>query len=131
MKGIALRQHASVEVDSWTTDKFGSLASTILTDTMRSGNPEIDEVLDAEALKIKGFPLRRTVTIRMSSDLAVKSQLQVPRTKTITHETLVTSIREANPDAMMFVVPLTYKRAEQPDAPPTDTKTITFEPSSK
>jgi hypothetical protein len=131
MKGLALRQHARVEIDSWTTEKFGDLHGNVLAETMHTGNPQIDQILEAEAAKIQGFPLRRSVTIRMSSDMAVKSQLQVPRLKTITRETLVTSIREANPDAMLFVVPITYRRADQPDAPRSDTKVLTFEPGSK
>ena len=131
MKGLPLRQHARVEIDSWTTDKYGDLHGNVLAEAMHTGSPDIDQVLDAEAAKIQGFPLRRTVTIRMTSDMTVKSQLQVPRTKTITRETLVTSIREATPDAMLFVVPITYKRADQPDAPRSDTKVLTFEPTSK
>ncbi|HKR65311.1 MAG TPA: hypothetical protein VJZ00_16380 [Thermoanaerobaculia bacterium] len=126
MKGIPLRQHARVEIDAWTTDQFPEQQSAL--DAMRTGNPEIDAVLEAESTKIHGFPLRRTVAIHLTSEVAVKSQLQLPRSKTITRETLVTSIREANPDAMLFVVPVSYKRAEQPDAPRTETKTITFDP---
>lgn len=131
MKGLPLRQRARVEIDSWTTDRFGDLHGNVLAEAMHTGNPEIDQILDAEALKIQGFPLRRTVTIRMSSDMTVKSQLQVPRSKTITRETLVTSIRETPADPMLFVVPVTYKRAEQPDAPRSDTKILTFEPGTK
>lgn len=131
MKGLSLRQHARVEIDSWTTDKFGDLHGNVLAEAMHTGNPQIDQILDAEAAKIQGFPLRRTVTIRMSSDMPVKSQLQVPRSKTITRETLVTSIRETNPDAMLFVVPVSYRRADQPDAPRSDTKILTFEPGTK
>lgn len=130
MKGIPLRQHASIEIDSWTTAKFDS-SDLGLIDAMHTGNPEIDQILEAESVKIKGFPLRRTVTIRMTSELTTKSQLEVPRLKTITHETLVTSIRETNPDAAMFTVPATYKRAEQTDAPRSDTKVLTFEPGSE
>jgi hypothetical protein len=129
MKGIPLRQHARVEVDSWTTDKFGDVQGVL--DALHTGNPDIDQVMEAETSKIHGFPLRRTVTIRMTTDLNVKSQIQVPRSKTITHETLVTSIREAQPDAMLFVVPLTYKRSEQTDAPQSDTKVLTFDPGSE
>jgi hypothetical protein len=130
MKGINLKQHARVEIDSWTTSKFGDVEQGIL-DAMRTGNPQIDEVLDAESSKIHGFPLRRTVTIRMTSDFTTKSKLEVPTSKTITRETLVTSIRETTPDAALFVVPVTYKRAEQPDAPKSDTKVLTFEPGSE
>jgi hypothetical protein len=130
MKGIPLRQHAKIEIDSWTTAKFDAAALGLL-DAMHTGNPEIDQILEAEAIKIHGFPLRRTVTIRMTSEVAVKSQIEVPRSKTITHETLVTSIREATPDAALFVVPATYKRADQPDAPQSDTKVLTFEPGSR
>lgn len=130
MKGLSLRQHARVEIDTWTTNKYADTDQGAL-DTLRTGNPEIDQLLDEEASKIKGFPLRRTVMIRMTSDVAAKSKIEVPRSKTITRETLVTSIRETTPDATMFIVPLTYKRAETPNAPSSDTKTITFEPDSE
>jgi len=130
MKGMPLRQHARIEIDSWTTAKFGDTAQGFL-DAMHTGNPEIDQILDAESAKIHGFPLRRTVAIHVTSEIASKSQLEVPRSKTITHETLVTSIHETQPDAALFVVPATYKRADHPDAPRVDSKTLTFEPGSE
>jgi hypothetical protein len=130
MKGIPLRQNARIEIDSWTTLKFGEAPQGFL-DAMLTGNAEIDQVLNAESAKVHGFPLRRTVTIHVTSEIATKSQLEVPRSKTITNETLVTSIHETSPDATLFVVPATYKRAEHPDAPKVDAKTVTFEPGSE
>ena len=130
MKGLAIRQHATVDIDSWTTDRYPNVNGNVIADTMRTGNADVDAILEADSAKISGFPLHRTVTIHTSSEIPVKSQLQAPRSQTITRETLVTSIREAQPDAMLFVVPVTYKRADQPDAPRSDTKVLTFDPGS-
>jgi hypothetical protein len=130
IQGIPVRQHAQVDIDSWTTDKFENAQATLISEVIQTGNPQIDEILSAESKKITGFPLRRTVAIHMTSDLAVKSELKMPRATSMTRETQVTSIREANPDAMLFVVPITYKRADQPDAPRSDSKVLTFDPGS-
>lgn len=115
MKAMPLSQHVRTEIDTWSTPRFApSSASSFLT-SMRTGNPDIDRLLDVEAMKIKGFPLRQTVTTRTVADLPPrKSELNVPTAKTIIREMWVTSIREVAPDASVFLVPTTYRRADVP-----------------
>lgn len=132
LKTIPLKQHVRTEIDTWATPAFAGAAATMLGSNLRTGNPEIDSVLDVETMKVKGFPLRQIVTTRTVADLPpTKSKLEVPASKTIVREMWVTSIREVNAGPATFVIPATYRRADQPDAPKAATQTLTFEPATK
>ena len=127
LKDIPLKQHIRTEIDSWTTDRFGTIDQGFLSTGFRTGNPDIDQIIAAETA-VEGFPLRQVVTIRTSYDLPIKSNLKTPTTRTITRETWVTKIGETQAQASMFVIPATYKPAAQPAAPDTTTQVLTFDP---
>ena len=127
LKDIPLKQHIRTEIDSWTTDRFGTIDQGFLSTGFRTGNPDIDQIIAAETA-VEGFPLRQVVTIRTSYDLPIKSNLKTPTTRTITRETWVTKIGETQALASMFVIPATYKPAAQPAAPDTTTQVLTFDP---
>jgi hypothetical protein len=130
VKGIPLKQHVRTEIDTWATPQFAS-AAVSFNSALRTGNPEIDTVLELETTKLNGFPLRQSVTTRTIADIPPsRSQLQVPTTKTIVREMWVTAIRETPATAAMFTVPATYRRADMPEPPKTATKVLTFEPGS-
>jgi hypothetical protein len=128
LKDIPLKQHIRTEIDSWTTDRFGTIDQSFLSTGFRTGNPDIDQIIKAETSQVEGFPLRQVVTIRTSYDLPIKSNLKTPTTRTITRETWVTKIEETKAQASMFVIPATYKPAAQPAAPDTTTQVLTFDP---
>ncbi len=130
LKDIPLKQHIRTEIDSWTTDRFGTIDQNFLSTGFRTGNPEVDQIIAAETTQVEGFPLRQVVTIRTSYDLPIKSNLKTPTTRTITRETWVTKIGETEASAALFVVPATYRRAEEPAAPEATTKVLTFDPPS-
>jgi hypothetical protein len=132
IKSIPLKQHVRTEIDTWSTPQFAAAAVTALASNLRTGNPEIDAVLDVEVMKVKGFPLRQTVTTRTMADIPpTRSKLEVPAARTIVREMWVTSIREVNVNPATFVIPATYRRADQPEVPKAATQTLTFEPSTK
>ena len=131
IRGMALKQHVRTEIDSWTTTRYPDLHASVLSNAVSTGNPSIDALIEAETTKIAGFPMRQIVKIRVNSDVSVRSKLEVPTTKTITRESWVTSIREVKPSGTAFTVPVTYRRADQPDLPRTAAKILTFEPPSK
>ena len=132
VKTIPLKQHVRTEVDTWATPEFAAAATSSVLSGMRTGNVEIDRMLDVEATQLKGFPLRQTVTTRTAADLPPsRSQLQVPATRTIVREMWVTSIRETAPDATLFVIPPKYRRADAQEAPKAAKETLTFEPPAK
>lgn len=128
-KAMSLKQQVRTEIDLWTTLKFGIVHQSILNTGFKTGNAELDKVIEAETTKVQGFPMRQTVTIRTSYDLPVKSNLNTPTTRTITRETWVTSIRETNADPAIFTFPSTYRRADQPEVPRAAAETLTFEPA--
>ncbi|HEY0160764.1 MAG TPA: hypothetical protein VGF28_25990 [Thermoanaerobaculia bacterium] len=130
LKDIPLKQHIRTEIDSWTTDRFGTIDQNFLSTGFRTGNPEVDQIIAAETSQVEGFPLRQVVTIRTSYDLPIKSNLKTPTTRTITRETWVTKIAETQAASALFVVPATYRRAEEPAAPEATTKVLTFDPPS-
>jgi hypothetical protein len=130
MKTIPLKQHVRTDIDTWTTNRFVGTA-TFLSSAMRTGNPAVDQLLEAENAKITGFPLRQVVTIRTNFELTHKSNLNRPTSRTMTRETWVTSIREVTAEASHFVFPARYRRADQPDVPKATTQTLTFDPPSK
>lgn len=131
VKGIILKQHVRTEIDTWSTPQFAAAAAGSFNSALRTGNPEIDTVLEMETTKVQGFPLRQSVTTRTVADIPpTRSQLQVPTTKTIVREMWVTSIRETPATASMFLVPVHYRRADTPETPKSATKVLTFEPGS-
>lgn len=129
VKAIALRQHVKTEIDSWTTERFGAMNQGIFQDTLQTGNPMLDKVIAAETTKVGGFPLRHVVTIRTSYDKPAHSKLDTPSTRIITRETWVTRISETPAKPSMFVIPATYRRADQPEVTPQGPQVLTFEPA--
>ena len=129
MKSIPLKQHVRTEIDTWATPEFPPASPMSFLSALRTGNPEIDKLLDTETTRVSGFPLRQTVTTRAVADLpSGRSQIQVPTARTIVREMWVTSIRETPPDASLFTIPAAYRRADVEEAPKAARETLTFEP---
>jgi hypothetical protein len=132
VKAMPLTQHVQTDVDTWATSDYSAQSGSSFLSTLRTGNPDIDRLLDAEALKLKGFPLRQTVTTRAMADLPpTRSVIKAPAAKTIVREMWVSSIRETKADPSMFLVPASYRRADVPDVPKAATQTLTFDPPTK
>lgn len=132
MKALPLTQSVTTEIDTWSTMQFGEIQPSFLAGTMRTGNKEIDRLLDSEASQLKGFPLRQVVTIRTTYEVPKGSKLQRPNSRTITRETWVTSVRELPPDGALFTLPATYRRADaQEVAPSAAAGVLNFEPATK
>src|SRR5437773_869537 len=61
---LPLTQSIHTLIDRWTTMAFGEIAETFLSGgALRTGNPDIDDMVALENAKGKGFPLRQTVRI--------------------------------------------------------------------
>jgi hypothetical protein len=132
MKSIPLKQHVRTEIDTWSTTQFPEVSILSFLSTLRTGNPEIDKLLDVETTQLKGFPLRQTVTTRASADLPPRrSEIKTPTSRTIVREMWVTSIREVPPDPALFTVPAKYRRADAQEAPKAARETLTFDPPAK
>jgi hypothetical protein len=137
MGTIVLRQNVHTTIDKWTTIMFGDVAETFLANSgIKTGNPKLDEIIQIETTKIKGFPLRETMQTvttdarqgEPSSELA--RQGAYSRTRTQTREMLITSIRQGDAAANAFSVPANYRKAESSDEKltPTQVQTLSLEP---
>ena len=129
LKSMPLKQHVQTDIDLWTTSRFASVQHTFANSSIRTGNADLDNLLDAETSKIQGFPLRQLVTIRTNYDLPMKSNLNRPTTRTLTRETWVTAVREVEAQPASFVLPPTYRRADTPEMPRSATQILNFEPA--
>ena len=126
---MPLKQHVRTEIDTWNTLKFGLVHQSFLTGGFKTGNAQLDKIIETEATKVQGFPLRQTVTIKTSYDLPVRSNLNKPTQRTITRETWVSAIRELKTNPAAFVLPANYRRADTPDLPKAAADTLNFEPA--
>jgi hypothetical protein len=129
VRAMSLKQNVKTIIDNWTTAQFGDIVHTAFASSTRTGNAAIDELLDAEMSKVHGFPMRQVVTIHTRIDLPqIQSQLKLPSTRTIVHETSVTAVRELTADPALFNIPAGYRRADTPELPKTATQTLQFDP---
>jgi hypothetical protein len=136
MGTIVLRQNVHTTVDKWTTVMFGDVGETFLANSaIRTGNPKLDEIIQIETTKIKGFPLRETLqTIttdtRNAASAALAREGGYSRTRTQTLEMTITSIRQVEAPPNKFLVPASYHKAESGDdkLAQTQVQTLSMEP---
>lgn len=131
-KHVPLKQHVRTVIDQWVTLKYGT-SNTAVYNSNRTGNAEIDRLIEAETDKVKGFPMRQMITITTTKNLAQKaSELKLPRTRTMVREMVVTRIGETEPAATAFSIPASYRRAEVAEVPKGSNMTVlTMEPTGK
>jgi hypothetical protein len=131
MRSIPITQHVETEIESWTTRQFGDVPQSFLTLGNRTGNTDLDKLLETENSKIGGFPLRQIVTTRTKYDMPARTKLARPNSRTMTRETWVTKIHETKAEPAQFTIPVSYRRADQPLLPRSTTETLTFDSGSK
>jgi hypothetical protein len=112
---LPLTQTVNTTIDKWTTNAFGDVGDTFLAGgALRTGNPELDELMSAENSAIKGFALKQVINVTTINHVAqtTESQLKVNRTVTQTRELLVTSIQPMVASAASFTVPPSFHKAD-------------------
>lgn len=117
---MPLTQKITEEIDKWTTPRFGDVADAFFANgSVKTGNPKLDELIDAETRSIKGFPLRQTVTVRSTSPIAVSGELRqrMSEVRTQQRELLITKIQEQQSDASVFHIPSTFRKLEPGEQP--------------
>lgn len=134
-KNRPLTQTVRTEIDKWTTVRFGDVQS-LDSNTLLTGNEQIDDLILAETTKITGFPLRQTVKIvtinATTGGRPVRSQLKLPSSITLTREMTVTAIRETRADEVLFRVPADYTRTDFAESvPKPQTQVLSFDPPGK
>lgn len=112
---IALKQSVNTIIDKWTTNAFGDLQeSHVESNALRTGNPQLDELIEAELSRISGFPLKQVVTVTTTSPDANRNrnpQIKLNPVRRQVSELIITSIRNAPVDNAYFRVPDDFQRA--------------------
>ena len=130
---IPVKQKIRTVVDKWTTVAFGDVADSFMTATVvRTGNPKLDELIQLEETKIGGFPLRQLVQITTTNmrGSAPGSKLAVSPTRTHRREMTITSIKQAAPRPLDFIIPPAYVKAT-PSQKDSDVTILSMEPAGK
>lgn len=132
-RSLALKQNVRTVIHTWTSPKFGDVGRTAFSNALRTGNAEVDKLVETETTKVHGLPLRQSVTITMTNATGrpIKSNLPLPPTRTITRETHITRIGETTPGAMTFKIPAGYRKSDMPDAPAPPMHVLDMQPTPK
>ncbi len=112
-RSMPLRQSVHTEIDKWTSIEFGDVSDTfIAASSIRTGNQQLDDVMDIETNKIHGFPLKQTVkiTTRNLQGMVPGSKLPLNAVRTQSSELLITTIQRVDPDPKVFVLPVSYRK---------------------
>lgn len=113
---IKLMQRVKEETDKWTTTRFGDVAESFIAGgTVRTGNPELDKVLDAELSGVKGFPLRQKTVITTTNmgPRTGSANLKIPSMRTQTREFQIQTVKEVpNVETATFSVPTTFQKID-------------------
>jgi hypothetical protein len=132
---LALKQKVETIIDKWTTSAFGDINDTFLASgSLHTGNPKLDEIVDAETTRIKGLPLRQVVQVITTSENSRLggSQLKFSPTRRQTTELVVNSVQSKTIAPNAFQVPLTYTKTDtQKRGEDTPVKMLSLEPSGE
>jgi hypothetical protein len=131
---MPLRQAIRTEIDKWTTQAFGDVSELFLANSgVRTGNPEIDKLIDIETTKVKGLPMKQVMRTTLSNlqGSLPGSKLPLSQVRTLTRELIITSIEQAPTDASAFVIPANFKKVdgEPSKAPGTQSTILSFDPT--
>ena len=134
---MPLTQTIHTMIDRWTTMSFGDVAETFLSSgAVKTGNPDLDDLIAAESAKDKGFPLRqiiRTTAVNNRAQ-AVKSELQVSHSVTVTRELVLNTVQPVAKVAdATFAVPAGFHRADpvKDDTQKAPVQMLTMQPSNQ
>jgi hypothetical protein len=134
---IPLTQTVHEILDKWVTQAFGSVAETFLASgSIRTGNPDLDDLITTENTKIKGFALKQTMQVSTTTrraEVAGSKLSDVFRpTRTQIRELTITSIEpKASVPSDLFTVPATYHKPDplRDDTQKAPLQILSFQPS--
>ncbi|HEY8133820.1 MAG TPA: hypothetical protein VII12_18215 [Thermoanaerobaculia bacterium] len=133
---IPLTQTVHEIIDKWVTQAFGEVAETFLASGgVRTGNPDLDDLIITENTKIKGFALKQTISVTTVNDnpQLAGTQLKLNRSLTQTRELTVTAIQPtAKVPADLFTVPATFHKPDplRDDTQKAPLQILSLQPSS-
>lgn len=114
---IPLTQTVHEIIDKWVTQAFGEIGETFLANGgVRTGNPDLDDLIITENTQIKGFALRQTIsvtTVNGNPQVVNAPGFKLNRSLTQTRELIVTNIMPlVNVPASLFVIPASYRKPD-------------------
>jgi len=133
---IPLTQTVNEIIDKWVTQALGEVGETFLgSGAVHTGNPELDELIDTENTKVKGFALRQSISVTTlnGNPGPQASKIQLNRSLTQTRELTVTSIEpKATISNDLFVVPATFHKPDpvRDDTQKAPMQILSLQPSS-
>lgn len=133
---LDLTQRVNTIEDKWVTGAFSGIAENYFAaGAWRTGNPEIDDLVETENTRVKGFALKQvtSTTTTNNGHQVPGSPLKVSRTITSTNEITVTSISpKASVPAAVFLVPVGFKKTDvtKDDTQKTPLHVLSMEPPS-
>ena len=115
---LPITQKVHTVVEKWTTSAFGDIADDFFaTGHLKTGNLDLDTLIESENQKFAGFPLRQLVTVTttivsapQNSSLAVKPQRHQ------VSEMVVTAIEARDIQPSQFGIPKGYTKVDRPKA---------------
>jgi hypothetical protein len=135
---IPIKQSVTTVIDKWVTGDFDDVTADYLAGgSIRTGNPDLDQLIDAETTKIPGFALHQRVQVTTTAGIdphkaADGTSLNVQRTQTQTSEMTISAIsKTAKVTPLTFTVPTTYRRADplHDDTQKTPVHELDFKPA--
>lgn len=114
---LPLRQSVVTMIDKWVTSAFGELVDPDMSRaSLRTGNAEVDQLIEMENTKVKGFPLRHVTTIQTTAtelNQRTRSQLKIKPTRMVSTDLTITRISKGDADPSLFEVPKNFARVEE------------------
>lgn len=126
---LALTQNVHTVVEKWTTNAFGDVAGSFVDlESFRTGNKEIDQILESELSKIKGLPLRTVTTV---TTVGTGNLAHSGAKRTQVSELLLSNVRIEPAASSAFVIPTGYTKAMRRDEEQSRVHMLSMEPEKR
>ena len=132
---LKIKQSVHTVIDRWTTTAFGDVSDTFLVGgPPKTGNAELDKLIDLETSKFHGLALRQVISITTSAvdRRALKSELKLTRVRKQSSELIVTAVRPVQIASSYFEIPKSFRKSDKSPAKPEEAavESLTLEPVS-
>jgi hypothetical protein len=129
---VVVRQKVEATIDKWTTTAFDDFIAQYQDDSeLATGNSEVDMLLQTEASKFKGLPLKMRSVVKTTPEQHMQgSKLNLPATRQRVREMEVSKIEQVTVSPDLFTIPLGFKPSTDM-APAASAHYLTMEPTKE
>lgn len=104
--GMKSSSHIESTTEVWATEKLGAEYATFVQQKgLKTGMKDIDKLIEAQSIGVKGFPLKQIVTMKTT---------QGKKTDSSTTTMTVTKLEKVNVPDSAFAIPAGYEKGESP-----------------